>query len=160
MIGSATQPIRRLLSRGNTSPLHNVCELFPLRSAERTPPPMCGRRPIPVFVPLVSASMCRTTHPSGSRRLTADSRAHRLPLALSVPQKTVGSLPCPIVCLGQVIWLPLGQTPPTLCFPQCARKPTVLDDRSPLISMLGLSHVEDTFCLYAAPLLVKPRAIE
>src|SRR5262245_9296183 len=30
----------------------------------------------------------------------------------------------------------------------------------PLISMLGLSHDEDTFCLYAAPLLVKPRLIE
>ena len=26
-----------------------------------------------------------------------------------------------------------------------------------LISMIGLSHDEDTFCLYAAPLLVKPR---
>jgi hypothetical protein len=33
-------------------------------------------------------------------------------------------------------------------------------DGSPLISMIGLSHVEDTFCLYAAPLLVKPRPIE
>src|SRR4029450_7392950 len=30
----------------------------------------------------------------------------------------------------------------------------------PLISMIGLSHDEDTFCLYAAPLLVKPRPIE
>src|SRR5215212_6199005 len=33
-------------------------------------------------------------------------------------------------------------------------------DGSPLISMIGLSHVENTFCLYAAPLLVKPRPIE
>src|SRR2546428_11416962 len=30
----------------------------------------------------------------------------------------------------------------------------------PLISMIGLSHDEDTFCLYAAPLLVKSRPIE
>ena len=30
----------------------------------------------------------------------------------------------------------------------------------PLISMIGLSRDEDTFCLYAAPLLVKPRPIE
>jgi hypothetical protein len=33
-------------------------------------------------------------------------------------------------------------------------------DGSPLISMIGLSHVEGTFCLYAASLLVKPRPIE
>ena len=32
--------------------------------------------------------------------------------------------------------------------------------RRPLISMIGLSHDEDTFCLYAAPLLVKPSPIE
>ena len=31
---------------------------------------------------------------------------------------------------------------------------------SPLISMIGLSHVEGTFCLYMAWLLVKPRLIE
>ena len=31
---------------------------------------------------------------------------------------------------------------------------------SPLISMIGLSHVEGTFCLYMASLLVKPRLIE
>jgi hypothetical protein len=30
----------------------------------------------------------------------------------------------------------------------------------PLISMIGLSHDENTFCLYAAPLLVQPRPIE
>jgi hypothetical protein len=33
-------------------------------------------------------------------------------------------------------------------------------DGSHLISMIGLSDVEDTFCLYAASLLVKPRLIE
>ena len=33
-------------------------------------------------------------------------------------------------------------------------------DGSPLISMIGLPHVEGTFCLYAASLLVKPRPIE
>jgi hypothetical protein len=30
----------------------------------------------------------------------------------------------------------------------------------PLISMIGLSHDKNTFCLYAAPLLVKPSPIE
>src|SRR4030095_10044715 len=33
-------------------------------------------------------------------------------------------------------------------------------DESPLISMIGLSHVADIFCLYAASLLVKLRPIE
>ena len=33
-------------------------------------------------------------------------------------------------------------------------------DGSSLISMRGLSHVEDTFCLYVASLLVKLRPIE
>jgi hypothetical protein len=33
-------------------------------------------------------------------------------------------------------------------------------DGSPLIAIIGLSHVEDAFCLYAASLLVKPRPIE
>ena len=34
--------------------------------------------------------------------------ARRLPLAPSVPQKTLGSLPCPIVYSVQIAWLPRG----------------------------------------------------
>jgi hypothetical protein len=33
-------------------------------------------------------------------------------------------------------------------------------DGSPCISSIGLSHVKDAFCLYAASLLVKPRPIQ
>jgi hypothetical protein len=33
-------------------------------------------------------------------------------------------------------------------------------NRSPLISMIGISHVEDAFCLYAASLLVNLRSTE
>jgi hypothetical protein len=33
-------------------------------------------------------------------------------------------------------------------------------DGSPLISVIDLSHVEDTSCLYAASLLVKPKPIQ
>src|SRR5262249_53717045 len=33
-------------------------------------------------------------------------------------------------------------------------------DGIPWISSIGLSHVKDAFCLYAASLLVKPRPIE
>jgi hypothetical protein len=50
----------------------------------------------------------RTKHPSGSRPLPSRSHARRLPLAPSVPQKTVGSLPRPIVYSSQMPWLPWG----------------------------------------------------
>ena len=42
--------------------------------------------------------------------LTSRSRARRRPLARSVPQKTLGSLPCPIVYSVQIAWLPHGST--------------------------------------------------
>src|SRR5262249_18595758 len=50
----------------------------------------------------------RTKHPSGSRLLTSRSPARHPPLAPSVPQKTVSSLPCPIVYSSQMPWLPWG----------------------------------------------------
>jgi hypothetical protein len=40
--------------------------------------------------------------------LTSRLPAKRLPLALVVPQKTVGSLPCPIGYCAQMPWLPCG----------------------------------------------------
>jgi hypothetical protein len=40
--------------------------------------------------------------------LTSRSSARRPPLARSVPQKTLGSLPCPIVYSVQIAWLPHG----------------------------------------------------
>src|SRR4030095_7440244 len=36
--------------------------------------------------------------------------ARRLPLASSMPQKTLGALPCPIVYSVQIAWLPRGST--------------------------------------------------
>jgi len=42
--------------------------------------------------------------------VTSRSRARRLPLASSMPQKTLGSLPCPIVYSVQIVWLPRGST--------------------------------------------------
>jgi hypothetical protein len=62
---------------------------------------------------LFSCAWCRpcgrrTKHPSGSRPLTSRSQARRLPLAPLVPQKTVSSLPCPIVYCSQMLWLPWG----------------------------------------------------
>jgi hypothetical protein len=40
--------------------------------------------------------------------LTSRCFARRLPLASSMPQKTLGSLPCPIVYSVQIVWLPRG----------------------------------------------------
>jgi len=40
--------------------------------------------------------------------LTSRFVARRLPLASSMPQKTLGSLPCPIVYSVQIAWLPRG----------------------------------------------------
>src|SRR5262252_10567258 len=40
---------------------------FPLCSARHTPPPLGHRRRIPVFMPVASTAMRRTSHPSGSR---------------------------------------------------------------------------------------------
>src|SRR6266478_7376864 len=67
-------PIRRLLSRGNTYPLHNFWHFFSLRSARYTPPPIGGLRRIRVFIPMASAPMRRTSHPSGSRPLDVSLR--------------------------------------------------------------------------------------
>ena len=102
--------MRRLLSSGNTSPYTTFASFFPLRSAGHTPLLTCGRRRIPVFVPLVSAAVCRTTHPSGSRPPTSRCRARHPPLALCVPQKTVGSLPGPMGSSVQITWLPRGSS--------------------------------------------------
>src|SRR5215470_17626169 len=44
--------------------------------------------------------------------VTSRSCARRLPLASRMPQKTFGSLPCPIVYSVQIVWLPRGSTFP------------------------------------------------
>src|SRR5262245_37335544 len=41
-------------------------------------------------------------------RVTSRNCARRLPLASGMPQKTLGSLPCPIVYSVQITWLPCG----------------------------------------------------
>ena len=40
--------------------------------------------------------------------MTSRNCARRLPLASWMPQKTLGSLPCPIVYSVQITWLPCG----------------------------------------------------
>src|SRR5262249_58868873 len=47
--------------------LTQLLTFFSLRSARHTPPPLGALRRIRVFIPVASAPMRRTSHPSGSR---------------------------------------------------------------------------------------------
>ena len=81
---------------------------FRLRCARHTPPDLRPQTH-PRF-PCCGVS-CRCAAPvthQAQGSLTSRSRARRLPLARSVPQKTLGSLPCPIVYSVQISWLPRG----------------------------------------------------
>jgi hypothetical protein len=101
-------PIRRLLSRGNTSPFPQLLAFFPLRSTRHTPPPIGYRRRIRVFIPVASAPCAAPVTHQDQGFLTSRFFARRLPLASWMPQKTLGSLPCPIVYSVQIAWLPRG----------------------------------------------------
>ena len=55
-------------SRQEAVPLPSTTfDFFPSCSTWHTPPPIDGLRRIRVFIPMVSAPMRRTSHPSGSR---------------------------------------------------------------------------------------------
>src|SRR4029453_18049084 len=54
--------------------LPQLLTCFSLRSARHTPPPIGGLRRIRVFIPVASAPMRRTSHPSGSRPLDVSLR--------------------------------------------------------------------------------------
>src|SRR6266446_2619559 len=101
-------PVRRLLSRGNTSPLPNFWRFFPWVLVGTLHPRLaildasvfsCPWRRLQCAAPV--------TH-QDQGILTSRSRARCRPLAPSVPQKTLGSLPCPIVYSVQIAWLPHG----------------------------------------------------
>jgi hypothetical protein len=101
-------PIRRLLSRGNTSPLHNFGHFFrcvPLGTLH----PRLAVSDASVFSFPWRRLRCAApvTH-QDQGLVTSRFGARRLPLASSMPQKTLGSLPCPIVYSVQIAWLPRG----------------------------------------------------
>ena len=81
---------------------------FRLRCARHTPPDLRPQTH-PRFPCCGVSCLCAApvTH-QAQGSLTSRSRARRLPLARSVPQKTLGSLPCPIVYSVQISWLPRG----------------------------------------------------
>jgi hypothetical protein len=101
-------PIRRLLSRGNTSPLHNVGHFFrcvPLGTLH----PRLAVSDASVFSFPWRRLRCAApvTH-QDQGLVTSRFVARRRPLASWLPQKTLGSLPCPIVYSVQIAWLPRG----------------------------------------------------
>src|SRR2546426_11190664 len=81
---------------------------FPLRSARHTPPPIGDLRRIRVFIPVASAPCAAPVTHQDQGLVTSRFFARRLPLASWMPQKTLGSLPCPIVYSVQIAWLPRG----------------------------------------------------
>ena len=87
---------------------------FRLRCARHTPPDLRPQTH-PCFPCCGVSCLCAApvTH-QAQGSLTSRSRARRLPLARSVPQKTLGSLPCPIVYSVQIVWLPRGPPFPRL----------------------------------------------
>src|SRR5262249_12142932 len=69
---------------------------------------MGGLRRIRVFIPMASAPSAAPVPPQAQGLLTSRFVARRRPLAAWLPQKTLGSLPCPIVYSVQIVWLPRG----------------------------------------------------
>jgi hypothetical protein len=107
-------PIRRLLSRGKTSPLPTFLHFFAegccLASRSRFAVLLA---PVSSVVVMSLALWRRTRHPSGSRPMRDTSPYGQAsgPLARIVPQKTLGTLPCPIVMITVHVALPEGSIP-------------------------------------------------
>jgi hypothetical protein len=122
-------PLRKILatteagpSDRKSHPLEGSCQeairppyttfdnFFPLRSDRHIPPRLVSSD-ASVFSLLWRRLRCAapaTHQDQGS--LTSRVLARRLPLARSVPQKTLGSLPCPSGYISQMSWLPRGSS--------------------------------------------------
>ena len=82
---------------------------FPLRSLWHTPLLTCGCRRVPVFLRVMSA--VSAPHQAPIRIKASDispPSQMSAPGTVSVPQKTVSSLPCPNLYNSQISWLPCG----------------------------------------------------
>lgn len=104
-------PIRRLLSRGKTPPLHTfgvffaeVCCMASTLSFAVSDAPVSSVDSVAV------ASWRRTMHPSGSRLVEVSPPSQTSAPGTAVPQKTFGTLSCPIVMIT-ALWLPSGSSP-------------------------------------------------
>ena len=99
-------------SRQEAIPLPSTTfdSFFRLRCARHTPPALWPQTR-PCFPCRSVGCLCAApvTH-QAQGSLTSRSSARRPPLARSVPQKTLGSLPCPSVYRVQRAWFPRGST--------------------------------------------------
>src|SRR3989442_10633464 len=119
-VSQKSMPILAEIEDRKSHPLEGSCQetipppyttfdsFFLLRCARHTPPDLRPQTH-PCFPCCGVSCLCAApvTH-QAQGSLTSRSRARRLPLARSVPQKTLGSLPCPIVYSVQISWLPRG----------------------------------------------------
>jgi hypothetical protein len=103
-----SHPLEDSCQEAKPLPSTTFDSFFQLRCARHTPPALWPQTH-PCFPCCGVGSLCAApvTH-QAQGSLTSRSRARRRPLARSVPQKTLGSLPCPIVYSVQIAWLPHG----------------------------------------------------
>src|SRR5213593_2320270 len=106
VVGPRQRPER--LSRGNTSPFHNFGHFLccvPLGTLH----PRLAVSDASVFSFPWRRLRCAApvTH-QDQGLVTSRFDTRHLPLASWMPQKTLGSLPCPIVYSVQIAWLPRG----------------------------------------------------
>ena len=107
------------ITRRKSHPLEGSCQeaiLLPFTTFAIVPvvcrsahsPPLGSRRRLRVFILVASVPMRRPSHPSGSRPLNASLCRQTSAPGICMPQKTLGSLPCPILYSVQITWLPHG----------------------------------------------------
>jgi hypothetical protein len=101
-------PIRRLLSSGNTPPLHNFGHFWRCVPPATLSPRLAVSDASGFSFPWRRLRCAAPVTHQGQGLVTSRCVARRLPLASWMPQKTLGSLPCPIVYSAQRVWLPRG----------------------------------------------------
>jgi hypothetical protein len=103
-------PIRRLPSRGNTSPFHNFGLFFRCVPLGTLHPRLVIADASAFSFPWRRRPCAAPVTHQDQGLVTSRSCARRLPLASWMPQKTLGALPCPSVYSVQITWLPHGST--------------------------------------------------
>ena len=101
-------PIRRLLSSGNTPPLHNFGHFLRCVPPDILHPRLAVSDASVFSFPWRRLRCAAPVTHQDQGLVTSRFVARRLPLASWMPQKTLGSLPCPIVYSVQIVWLPRG----------------------------------------------------
>ena len=103
-----SHPLEGSRQEAKSLPYTTFDSFFRLRCVRHMPPALRPQTH-PCFPCCGVGSLCAApvTH-QAQGSWTSRSRARRQPLARFVPQKTLGSLPCPILYSVQIVWLPRG----------------------------------------------------